>query len=106
MVSIIVITIVMILSSFMTQTINTYLFIDYFNDVNALSLLSIIALPINLLIASRAAKLAQKYGKREVSMIGVFLGGAIYLVTYFIDFKKCISISNCICSSNTWYSNI
>ena len=88
MVSIIVITIVMILSSFMTQTINTYLFIDYFNDVNALSLLSIIGLPINLFVASLAAKLAQKYGKREVSMIGLLFSGAVYLAMYFMGIKN------------------
>lgn len=88
MVSIIAITIVLILSQFMGQTINTYLFIDYFNDVNALSLLSMIGLPINLIIAAGAAKLAKNYGKREVGMIGVFIGGVVYLAMYFMDIKN------------------
>ena len=78
------VSIVLTFSSLMGQTINTYLCIDYFNDVNALSILNIISLPIVLLLSTVAANLSQKIGKREFSMIGLISSGLIFLAVYFM----------------------
>ena len=84
MVSFLVVAVILTLSNLMSQTVNTYLCIDYFNDVNALSLLNMITLPVNLVVAMFTAKLSQKLGKREFSMIGLIFAGAVYLGAYFI----------------------
>ncbi len=74
--------IVLLLSSLMTQTINTYLFADYFKNINALSTLSMIGLPINLMLAAVIVKIAGRFGKREVSMISMLITGIIFIGCY------------------------
>lgn len=84
MISFIAVSIVLVFSSLMGQTINTYLCIDYFNDVNALSLLNMIGLPATLIVGMIASKLAAKLGKREFAMIGLITSGVIFIAAYFI----------------------
>ena len=74
--------IVLLLSSLMTQTINNYLFADYFKDVNSLSVLNMLGLPINLTLAAVIVKVSDKFGKKEVSMISMIIGGIIYIGCY------------------------
>ena len=74
--------IVLLLSSLMTQTINAYLFADYFKNINALSTLSMVGLPINLILAAVIVKIAGKFGKKEVSMISMIITGAIFIGCY------------------------
>ena len=84
MISFLVVAVILTFSSLMSQTVNTYLCIDYFNDVNALSLINMITLPVTLVVAMFTAKLSKKLGKREFSMIGLIFAGAVFLGAYFI----------------------
>lgn len=111
MISMVVVSIVLIFSTLMGQTVNTYLCIDYFNNVNALSTLSIISLPIYLVVGALAAKLADKFGKKEVSMIGLMIAGGIFLVVYFMHIKNAYTfiaiyaaatLGTCIFSMLSW----
>ena len=74
--------IVLLLSMLMSQTVNQYLYADYFKNINALSIASMVGLPINLILAAIIVKIAEKFGKREVSMIGMFITGAIFIGCY------------------------
>ncbi len=111
MISMVVVSIVLIFSTLMGQTVNTYLCIDYFNNVNALSTLSIISLPIYLVVGALAAKLADKFGKKEVFMIGLMIAGGIFLVAYFMHIKNAYTfiaiyaaatLGTCIFSMLSW----
>lgn len=111
MISMVVVSIVLIFSTLMGQTVNTYLCIDSFNNVNALSTLSIISLPIYLVVGALAAKLADKFGKKEVSMIGLMIAGGIFLVAYFMHIKNAYTfiaiyaaatLGTCIFSMLSW----
>lgn len=111
MISMVVVSIVLIFSTLMGQTVNTYLCIDYFNNVNALSTLSVISLPIYLVVGALAAKLADKFGKKEVSMIGLMIAGGIFLVAYFMHIKNAYTfiaiyaaatLGTCIFSMLSW----
>ena len=84
MISFLAVAIILTFSSLMSQTVNTYLCIDYFNDVNALSLLNMITLPVTIVVAMFTAKLSQKLGKREFSIIGLIFAGIVFLGAYFI----------------------
>ena len=88
MVSFLLVATILTFSSLMSQTVNNYLCIDYFNDVNTLSLLNMITLPANLVVAMFTAKLAQKLGKREFSIIGLIFGGAVFIAAYFIKLNN------------------
>ena len=80
--------ILLLLSGFMSQTMNTYLFADYFKDINALSMLNMISLPVNLLLAAVAVKISAKIGKKEFSAIGMFVAGGVYILTYFLKLES------------------
>ena len=80
--------ITMLLSMFMGQSMNQYLFLDYFKDVSSLSTLSLIGLPIGLIVAAMTVKLSSKYGKKEVSTFGVLIAGIVYLVGYMLKFDN------------------
>ena len=80
--------ITMLLSMFMGQSMNQYLFLDYFKDISALSTLSLVGLPIGLMVATIIVKLSSKYGKKEVSAIGMFIAGGAYLVGYILKFDN------------------
>lgn len=80
--------IVLLLSSLMTQTMNQYLFADYFKNINALSALSMIGLPINLFLASISVKVASKIGKKEFSAFGMFLAATVYIIAYLLKIEN------------------
>ncbi len=84
LISIIAAAIMLLLSQLMTQTMNTYLFADYFKNINALSVLNMVSLPISLGLASVSVKITNKFGKKEFSAFGMFLTAASYGVLYFL----------------------
>ena len=76
--------ITLLLSQFMAQTMNQYLFATYFRNINALSSLSMITLPLSLGLAAISGLLASKFGKKEFSVFGMALTSICYIVLYFI----------------------
>ena len=74
--------IVLLLSMLVGQTVNQYLYADYFKNINALSILNMLGLPVNLLLAAVIVKIAGKFGKREVAMIGMIITGLIFIGCY------------------------
>lgn len=76
--------IVLLLSQFMAQTMNQYLFANYFRNINALSSLNMITLPLSLGLAALSGVLASKVGKKEFSVFGMILTSSCYVVLYFI----------------------
>ncbi len=76
--------IVLLLSQFMGQTMNQYLFANYFKDINALSLFNMVGLPLSLGLAAMSGVIASKFGKKEFSVFGMFLAAAAYGIVYFM----------------------
>ena len=76
--------IVLLLSQFMGQTMNQYLFASYFKNINALSSLSMVGLPLSLGLATVSGVIASKFGKKEFSAFGMFLAAACYGIAYFM----------------------
>ena len=80
--------IVLLLSQLMMGTMNQYLFADYFKNINAFSVSNALGLPIALIIAAVIVKIAAKFGKKEVGIIGMLFSGALYLVAFFLRIKN------------------
>lgn len=76
--------IVLLLSQFMGQTMNQYLFANYFKDINALSMFNMVGLPLSLGLAAVSGVIASKFGKKEFSAFGMFLAAACYGIVYFM----------------------
>lgn len=74
--------IVLLLSQLISGTMNQYLFADYFKNVNVMSVSSMLNLPISLIIASVIVKIAAKFGKKEVCVVGMLVSGIVYFVAF------------------------
>ena len=72
--------ILLLLATLMAQGINNYLYADYFKNTTALSVSSLLMLPCMIVLAAVSTKLGAKYGKRECSMVGMFVSGALYFI--------------------------
>lgn len=78
----------MLLATLMSQSVNNYLYADYFKNTRALSVSGLIQLPAMLILASFATRLAMQYGKRECGFVGMMLSGILYLLTGFLQLRN------------------
>lgn len=86
--SLIVASIVSLLSMFVVQSMNTYLYKDYFNNITAMSVSGLLTTGCTLIVAPFASKLAKKYGKKEVCCAGLLLAGIVYGIVFFLKIKN------------------
>ena len=85
---IIVAAILLLLVSLLTQSLNQYLFIDYFKNSKALSLMNFVGLLPAVIIFPFVVPISKKYGKKEASAVGCIIGGISSLVLYFLHLKN------------------
>ncbi len=71
-------------TQFITQAVNTYLFKDYFSNASALSLVSLIQMAAMFLTVPLVKPLVAKFGKKEVSVVGVGAAAAVFTLLYFL----------------------
>lgn len=85
---IIVIALVLLIGSLLTGTMTAYLYKDYFNNTQILSVVSFAQILPMLLIAPVASKLASKFGKKEVCSIGVLAACIIFGILWVLKVKS------------------
>lgn len=78
----------MLLASLMSQGINTYLFADYFKNTTALSVFSMLSLPVAIILAAVSTKLAMKFGKKECGAVGMFASGIMYFIAGILHIEN------------------
>ena len=76
------------LNQFIVMAVNTYLFKDYFGNAAALSIVGLVQMGTMFLIVPLVKPLAAKFGKREISVVGMAIASILYIVLFFL---KCIS---------------
>ena len=81
---IIIAAILLLLVSLLTQSLNQYLFIDYFKNKNGLSLMTLLGMLPSVLIVPLVVPISRKFGKKEASAIGCILGGISSLLLFFV----------------------
>ena len=68
----------------LNQTINNYLFKDYFGDTTGLTVLGAIGfLPI-LLLSPFSVPIARRFGKREIGIVASLLGSVSFFLLFFL----------------------
>lgn len=87
-ITIILIAILGLLGSLLTSAMNTYLYKDYFNNTAVMSLASLAGTVAMLIAAPFATKFAGKYGKKEVSSVGIFVCAIVYLGLWLARVKN------------------
>lgn len=78
---------VLLLATMLSQTLNTYLFLDYFKDAKALSGVNLISIGGMLLVAPFASKISRNIGKKESGSVAVLVAAVVYLVLYFLRIR-------------------
>ncbi len=84
LIGIIAAAIFLLLGSLMSQSVNQYVFIDYFNDKAGLSMLSLFGILPSFILAPFVVPLSRRFGKRELGAVGCFIGGAACIALYFL----------------------
>lgn len=83
LISIIAAAIVLLLSMLLAQTMNVYLFMDYFKNKGAMSLAGFLNTAITLLLAPFTKTIILKIGKKEASSAALLFASVIYFITFF-----------------------
>lgn len=79
---------VLLLASMLSQTMNNYLFLDYFRNAKAMAVLNIISIGGMLLVAPFVTRLARTVGKKEAGAVGMLLAGGMYVLIYFLRIRS------------------
>lgn len=77
----------LLLANLLSQTMNTYLFLDYFKNGKALAAVNLISIGGMLLIAPFSAKIARTIGKKEAGSMGALLAAVVYILLFFLKVK-------------------
>ena len=79
---------VLLLASMLGQTMNNYLFLDYFKNAKALSAVNIVGVVSVFLLAPFVSKIASNFGKKEAGALGMLAAGIVYLALFFLRVKS------------------
>ncbi len=78
----------LLLASTLGQTMNNYLFLDYFRNAKAISILNFVTVAAMLLVAPFMSKIATKFGKKEVGALGMLIAGIVYIILFFLRIQS------------------
>ncbi len=80
--------ILLLLASLLTQAMNQYVFLDYFNNNTGISVMSAVGIIPALLLAPFVLPISRGVGKKEASAFGCILAGAASILLYFLHVKN------------------
>ncbi len=86
--SIVCAALVLLLASMLGQTMNNYLFLDYFKNAKAMATLNIVSIGGMLLLAPFIRRISTRFGKKEAGAAGMLLAGITYVTLYFLHVKS------------------
>lgn len=82
--SIILAAIILLLSLLISNTLNNYLYLEYFKNSQALSLAGFFGAICALLLAPFVGKIIKRFGKKEAASAALALTSGIYLLLFFL----------------------
>ena len=78
----------LLLSSLMGQSMNNYLFAEWFKNTRALSVVGFIGLPTTLALALATGGITERFGKKEAGVAGMLFTGVIFLLLFFFKVQN------------------
>lgn len=79
---------VLLLASLLSQTMNNYLFLDYFKNAKAMSVVNLVSIGGTLLLAPFISQIAARFGKKEAGALGMLLAGIVYMALFLLRVKS------------------
>lgn len=86
--SIIAAAIVLLLSMLLAQSMNIYLFMDYFKNKSAMSLAGFLNTAVTLVLAPFTKRIIKSVGKKEASSVALLFASGIYFLTFFLRIRN------------------
>lgn len=80
--------VVLLLSMLLAQSMNTYLFMDYFRNKAAMSVAGFLGTATTLVLAPFTKQIIHRIGKKEASAIAVLFAAAVYFLMFTIRLKN------------------
>lgn len=80
--------IVLLLSQLLAQTVNNFLFADYFKNTAALSIMSMLGTVITLAVAPFIVPIIKKFGKKESGAVATLIAALAYLLLFVLRLKN------------------
>lgn len=80
--------ILLLLASLLTQTMNQYVFLDYFKDKTGISVMTLVGVVPTFILAPFVIPIARNIGKKEASALGCLVAGAASFVLYFLHVEN------------------
>ena len=84
LIGIILATVFVLAAQLLNQSINQFLFIDYFKNKNGVSVMSAVSMLPSFLLAPFAVPLSKRFGKREVGIFGSICGAVSCYLLFFL----------------------
>lgn len=84
LVGIVVVYISFLGAQMLSQTINNYIFKDYFNNTAGLTVLNAAGFLPVLVLAPLAVPISRNFGKKEIGVVGAIAGSISYVLLFFI----------------------
>ena len=78
----------LLLASLLGQAMNNYLFLDYFKNAKAMSVVNVLSVAGTLLLAPFISKIVIRFGKKEAGALGMLAAGVLYLLLFFLRLKN------------------
>lgn len=79
---------VLLLASMLSQTMNNYLFLDYFKNAKAMAAVNIVSMLSVFALAPFITKIASNVGKKEAGAVGMLLAGVVYVLMFFLRIRS------------------
>lgn len=83
-VGIVVSALVFLLVQMTLSEMNNYIYPNYFNSAKALSMSGLLGCGVVLVMSTFVTKLAAKFGKKELAVVGAFIGAGSMFTAYFV----------------------
>ncbi len=80
--------ILLLLASLLTQSMNQYVFIDYFNDKTGISIMTVIGVVPTFILAPFVIPITRNVGKKEASAVGCLIAGVASFFLYFLHTRS------------------
>ena len=84
LIGIVIASICILAAQILNQSINQYLFIDYFKDKNGVLIMNAVSMLPGIILAPVAVPLSRKFGKKEVGIFGSLSGAAACFLLFFM----------------------
>lgn len=83
--------VLMLLGAIFTQSINQFLFVDYFKNKGALSIMSLVGMVPIFVLAPFVGSFTKKFGKKEIGSVGCIIGGLSSILLFFMQTNSVIT---------------